>query len=86
MIMDKTLKSAIEQLDIAAVQDYLKGNSDLTGVTLSFVVQQWGEADEDMFWGIESLEEDLESLRSLDKRLQSYRCLLKQELGLMKSV
>ena len=66
--MDKTLKSAIEQLDIAAVQDYLKGNSDLTGVTLSFVVQQWGEADEDMFWGIESLEEDLEILRSLDKR------------------
>ena len=66
--MDKTIKSAIEQLDIAAVQDYLKGNSDLIGVTLSFVVEQWGEADEDTFWGFPSLEGDLELLRSIDKR------------------
>lgn len=69
--MDKTLKSAIEQLDISAVQDYLKGNSDLTGVTLSFVVEQWGEADEGTFWEFESLEGDLELLRSIDKRKAS---------------
>ena len=69
--MDKTIKSAIEQLDISAVQDYLKGNSDLTGVTLSFVVEQWGEADEGTFWEFESLEGDLELLRSIDKRKAS---------------
>ena len=69
--MDKTSKSAIEQLDISAVQDYLKGNSDLTGVTLSFVVEQWGEADEGTFWEFESLEGDLELLRSIDKRKAS---------------
>lgn len=66
--MDKTIKSAIEQLDISAVQDYLKGNSDLTGVTLSFVVEQWGEADECTFWEYPSLEGDLDLLRSIDKR------------------
>ena len=68
MIMDKTLKSAIERLDVAAVKDYLKGNSDLTGVTLSFVVEQWGEADECTFWEYPSLEGDLDLLRSIDKR------------------
>ena len=40
-------KAAIERLDVAAVQDCLKGDIDLTGVTLSFVIEQWGEADEE---------------------------------------
>ena len=68
MIMDKTLKSAIERLDAAAVQDCLKDDIDLTGVTLSFVIEQWGEADEDTFWGYSSLEGDLDQLRSIDKQ------------------
>ena len=68
MIMDKTLKSAIERLDVAAVQDCLKGDLDLTGVTLSFVIEQWDEADECTFWEYPSLEGDLDLLRSIDKR------------------
>lgn len=66
--MDKTLKSAIERLDIAAVEDCLKGDIDLTGITLNFVIEQWGEADEDTFWGYSSLEGDLDLLRSIDKQ------------------
>ena len=50
MIMDKTLKSAIERLDVAAVKDYLKGDFDLTGVTLSSVITEWGEDDACTFW------------------------------------
>lgn len=68
MIMDKTLKSAIERLDVAAVQDCLKGDIDLTGVTLSSVITEWGEADECTFWEYPSLEGDLDLLRSIDKR------------------
>ena len=68
MIMDKTLKSAIERLDVAAVKDYLKGDFDLTGVTLSSVITEWGEADECTFWEYPSLEGDLDLLRSIDKR------------------
>lgn len=68
MTMDKTLKSAIERLDVAAVQDCLKGDLDLTGVTLSFVIEQWDEADECTFWEYPSLEGDLDLLRSIDKR------------------
>lgn len=66
--MDKTLKAAIERLDVAAVQDCLKGDIDLTGITLSFVIEQWGEADEDTFWGYSSLEGDLYLLRRIDKQ------------------
>ena len=68
MTTDKTLKSAIERLDVAAVQDCLKGDLDLTGVTLSFVIEQWDEADECTFWEYPSLEGDLDLLRSIDKR------------------
>lgn len=68
MTMDKTLKSAIERLDVAAVKDYLKGDFDLTGVTLSSVITEWGEADECTFWEYPSLEGDLDLLRSIDKR------------------
>ena len=66
--MGKTLKSAIERLDIAAVENCLKGDIDLTGITLSFVIEQWGEADEDTFWGYSSLEGDLDLLRRIDKQ------------------
>mgnify|MGYP002520057746 CR=1 FL=1 len=68
MIMGKTLNSAIERLDIAAVENCLKGDIDLTGITLSFVIEQWGEADEDTFWGYSSLEGDLDLLRRIDKQ------------------
>lgn len=66
--MDKSLLAAIERLDVSAIQEYLKGDIDLTGITLSFVINQWGEADEGTFWEFPSLEGDLDLLRSIDKR------------------
>lgn len=66
--MDQKLISAIERLDVSAVQEYLKQNADLDDVTLSLVIEQWGEADEDTFWGFPSQKGDLELLRGIDKR------------------
>ena len=49
--MDNKLISAIENLDVAAVQDCLKVGADITGISLTLVIEQFGEADEDTFWG-----------------------------------
>lgn len=51
MIMDNKLISAIENLDVAAVQECLKVGADITGISLTLVIEQFGEADEDTFWG-----------------------------------
>ena len=66
--MDNKLISAIENLDVAAVQECLKVGADITGISLTLVIEQFGEADEDTFWGHPSKEGDLAILQSLDKR------------------
>lgn len=66
--MGHKLIAAIEKLNVSAVQECLKQNADLTGITLSLVIEQWGEADEDTFWGFPSQMDDLELLHGIDKR------------------
>ena len=66
--MDQKLIAAIEKLNVSAVRECLKQNADLTGITLSLVIEQWGEADEDTFWGFPSQMDDLELLHGIDKR------------------
>lgn len=65
--MNKSLITAIEDLDIATVEEHLKREVDLTGITLSFVIEQYGEANEDMLWVYASKEGDLDILRRVDK-------------------
>lgn len=66
--MDKRLISAIEKLDVYAVQKCLKAGIDITDITLSLVIEQFGEADVEMFWEFGSLDGDLEILRNIDRR------------------
>lgn len=66
--MSKSLITAIEDLDIATVEEHLKREVDLTGITLSFVIEQYGEANEDMLWVYASKEGDLDILRRVDKQ------------------
>ena len=66
--MNKSLITAIEVLDITAVGEHLKREVDLTGITLSFVIEQYGEANEDMLWVYASKEGDLDILRRVDKQ------------------
>ena len=66
--MNKELISAIEKLDIAAVQECLKGDTDLTSITLGFVIEQYGDANEGMLWEAASNDEDLKILRRVDKQ------------------
>lgn len=66
--MNKSLITAIEDLDIATVEEHLKREVDLTGITLSFVIEQYGEANEDMLWVYASKEGDLDILRRVDKQ------------------
>ena len=65
--MNKSLITAIEDLDIATVEEHLKREVDLTGITLSFVIEQYGEANEDMLWVYASEKGDLDILRRVDK-------------------
>ena len=66
--MNKSLITAIEDLDIATVEEHLKREVDLTGITLSFVIEQYGEANEDMLWVYASEKGDLDILRRVDKQ------------------
>lgn len=69
--MDERLITAIENLDVATVKEHIKGGVDLTGLTLSFVIEQYGEANEDMFWVSTSKEGDLDILRRVDTQKAS---------------
>ena len=71
--MDERLITAIENLDVATVKEHIKGGVDLTGLTLSFVIEQYGEANEDMFWVSTSKEGDLDILRRVDTQKSLYR-------------
>ena len=66
--MNKSLITAIEDLDIATVEEHLKREVDLTSITLSFVIEQYGEANEDMLWVYASEKGDLDILRRVDKQ------------------
>ena len=66
--MDNKLIYAIERLDVPIVHECLKIGADITGISLTSVIEQFGEADEDTFWGHPSKEGDLAILQSIDKR------------------
>ena len=80
--MTESLKNAIERLDISAVQECLKGEPDLTDLTLSLVIEQYGEADEDMLWEAASKEGDLNILRRVDsQKADIVELLIKADVG-----
>ena len=80
--MNKSLITAIEDLDIATVEEHLKREVDLTGITLSFVIEQYGEANEDMLWVYASEKGDLDILRRVDKQKAAIvELLIKADVG-----
>jgi hypothetical protein len=48
--MNKELISAIEKLDVAAVLECLKGNTDITSITSDFVIEQYGVGNEEKLY------------------------------------
>ena len=66
--MDKRLKAAIDQLDILSVKRYISDKVPLYNISLSYVIETFGPANEEILWGYESREGDLELLRDIDRR------------------
>ena len=66
--MDKRLKAAIDQLDILSVKRYISDKVPLYNISLSYVIETFGPANEEILWGYESREGDIELLRDIDRR------------------
>ena len=66
--MDKRLKAAIDQLDILSVKRYISDKVPLYNISLSYVIETFGPANDEILWGYESREGDLELLRDIDRR------------------
>ena len=65
--MDSRLELAIQRLDINAVRDLLEEKADTTGLTLSHVIEQLGDAEERMISDEPSQKGDYSILCGLDK-------------------
>ena len=66
--MDNRILSAIDRLDVDDIKRGISEGGSLNGITLDYVITQFGPSDEDMLWGLESKEGDLDILRNLDRR------------------
>ena len=77
--MNKELISAIEKLDVAAVLECMKGNTDLTSITLDFVIEQYGVGNEEKLYSRNiSQEETLKIYRRIDtKKAAIVKALIK---------
>lgn len=66
--MNVRLYEAIDKLDILAIKQYIADKYPLDNRSISSVIETFGQANEDVLWGLESREEDLELLRNVDRR------------------
>ena len=66
--MDNRILNAINRLDVMDIKNCISEGDSLDGITLDYVITQFGPADEDMLWGLETKDGDLEVLRNLDRR------------------
>ena len=66
--MDIRILSAIDRLDVIEIKNRISEGDSLDGITLDYVITQFGPSDEDVLWGLESKDGDLDLLRNLDRR------------------
>ena len=66
--MDIRILSAIDRLDVVEIKNMISEGDSLDDITLDYVITQFGPSDEDMLWGLESKDGDLDLLRNLDRR------------------